>query len=131
MKKIFILLTALIFPMLLTACSSSIDKEVTLVRGETSVWEVENLLGSPSKKAMEGNRLRYDYNSASLVRDLTTELLIGWRFLDNHVLNICDAGRTNCKLYKGGEDEDAKALRVYFENGVVSDAKLLDLAPYF
>lgn len=127
MKKLLLLSALSAFLVFSAGCSSSIDKEVTLIRGETTTQEVEALLGYPHDKVQEGNRLRYDYGSSSMIRDVTTELLLGWRFLDNHVLTLCDPGNTNCELFKGGEDEEAKSLRIYFENNVVTDAELLDL----
>ena len=97
------------------------------MEGETTIAQVEDLLGSPTEKAHENGRLRYDYNSQSLTRDIVTELLIGWQFLDNHVLTLCERGRTSCTTYKGKADEDAKSLRIYFKKGIVDDAYILNL----
>lgn len=124
MKKVALLAIA---SLMIAGCSSSSDVEVTLVRGETTPQEVEKLLGSPQSQATLGNKLIYDYTSSHVGRDVTTGLLLGWQFLDNHVLTLCDKGKTNCQVFKAKEDEDAKSLRINFENGVVSDAKILDL----
>lgn len=124
MKKVALLAIA---SLVMAGCSSSSDVEVTLVKGETTPQEVEKLLGSPQSQATLGNKLIYDYTSSHVGRDVTTGLLLGWQFLDNHVLTLCDKGKTNCQVFKAKEDEDAKSLRINFENGVVSDAKLLDL----
>ena len=124
MKKVALLAIA---SLMIAGCSSSSDVEVTLVKGETTPQEVEKLLGSPQSQATLGNKLIYDYTSSHVGRDVTTGLLLGWQFLDNHVLTLCDKGKTNCQVFKAKEDEDAKSLRINFENGVVSDAKLLDL----
>ena len=124
MKKVALLAIA---SLVMAGCSSSSDVEVTLVKGETTPQEVEKLLGSPQSQATLGNKLIYDYTSSHVGRDVTTGLLLGWQFLDNHVLTLCDKGKTNCQVFKAKEDEDAKSLRINFENGVVSDAKILDL----
>ena len=124
MKKVALLAVA---SLMIAGCSSSSDVEVTLVKGETTPQEVEKLLGSPQSQATLGNKLIYDYTSSHVGRDVTTGLLLGWQFLDNHVLTLCDKGKTNCQVFKAKEDEDAKSLRINFENGVVSDAKILDL----
>ncbi|MBQ9219735.1 hypothetical protein [Succinivibrio sp.] len=124
MKKVALLAIA---SLMIAGCSSSSDVEVTLVKGETTPQEVEKLLGSPQSQATLGNKLIYDYTSSHVGRDVTTGLLLGWQFLDNHVLTLCDKGKTNCQVFKAKEDEDAKSLRINFENGVVSDAKILDL----
>ena len=124
MKKVALLAIA---SLMIAGCSSSSDVEVTLVKGETTPQEVEKLLGSPQSQATLGNKLIYDYTSSHVGRDVTTGLLLGWQFLDNHVLTLCDKGKTNCQVVKAKEDEDAKSLRINFENGVVSDAKILDL----
>ncbi len=124
MKKVALLAIA---SLMIAGCSSSSDVEVTLVKGETTPQEVEKLLGSPQSQATLGNKLIYDYTSSHVGRDVTTGLLLGWQFLDNHVLTLCDRGKTNCQVFKAKEDEDAKSLRINFENGVVSDAKILDL----
>ena len=124
MKKVALLAIA---SLMIAGCSSSSDVEVTLVKGETTPQEVEKLLGSPQSQATLGNKLIYDYTSSHVGRDVTTGLLLGWQFLDNHVLTLCDKGKTNCQVFKAKDDEDAKSLRINFENGVVSDAKILDL----
>ncbi|WP_295364999.1 hypothetical protein [Succinivibrio sp.] len=124
MKKVALLAIA---SLVMAGCSSSSDVEVTLVKGETTPQEVEKLLGSPQSQATLGNKLIYDYTSSHVGRDVTTGLLLGWQFLDNHVLTLCDKGKTNCQVFKAKEDEDAKSLRINFENGVVTDAKILDL----
>ena len=124
MKKVALLAIA---SLVMAGCSSSSDVEVTLVKGETTPQEVEKLLGSPQSQATLGNKLIYDYTSSHVGRDVTTGLLLGWQFLDNHVLTLCDKGKTNCQFFKAKEDEDAKSLRINFENGVVTDAKILDL----
>lgn len=124
MKKVALLAIA---SLMIAGCSSSSDVEVTLVKGETTPQEVEKLLGSPQSQATLGNKLIYDYTSSHVGRDVTTGLLLGWQFLDNHVLTLCDKGKTNCQVFKAKEDEDAKSLRINFENGVVTDAKILDL----
>ncbi|SFS36122.1 hypothetical protein SAMN02910357_00320 [Succinivibrio dextrinosolvens] len=124
MKKVALLAIA---SLVMAGCSSSSDVEVTLTKGETTVQEVENLLGSPQSQATMGNKLIYDYTSSHVGRDVTTGLLLGWQFLDNHVLTLCDKGKKNCQVFKAKEDEDAKSLRINFENGVVTDAKILDL----
>lgn len=124
MKKVALLAIA---SLMIAGCSSSSDVEVTLVKGETTPQEVEKLLGSPQSQATLGNKLIYDYTSSHVGRDVTTGLLLGWQFLDNHVLTLCDKGKTNCQVFKAKEEEDAKSLRINFENGVVSDAKILDL----
>ena len=118
---------AAIVSLLITGCSASIDKDITLIKGETSIMEVVNTLGSPSESVNEGGKLRYDYNSSNTGRTVTTGILLGMFFYDNHVLKLCDAGKTNCKVFKAKDDEDAKSLRIYFEKGVVSDAVLIDL----
>lgn len=112
---------------LVAGCSSSIDKEVTLIKGESTVQDVENILGAPQEQKRNGNKLRYDYTSSHIGRDVTTGLLLGWQFLDNHILTLCEPGKKNCETFKAKEDEDAKSLRIYFENGVVTDAVILDL----
>ena len=127
MNKYVIASIASIASLLIAGCSSSSDVEVTLVKGETTVQEVENLLGRPQSEATLGNKLIYDYTSAHTGRDVTTGLLLGWQFLDNHVLTLCEPGKVNCQLFKAKEGEDAKSLRITFENGIVADAKLLDL----
>lgn len=124
MKKVALLAVA---SLMIAGCSSSIDREVTLIKGESTIQEVENILGSPDSKATLGNKIIYDYNSSHVARDVTTELLLGWQFLDNHVLTLCDPGKTNCQVFKAKDDEDAKSLRITFEDGAVSDAKILDL----
>ena len=124
MKKVALLAVT---SLMIAGCSSSIDREVTLIKGETTIQEVENILGSPDSKATLGNKIIYDYNSSHVARDVTTELLLGWQFLDNHVLTLCDPGKTNCQVFKAKDDEDAKSLRITFEDGAVSDAKILDL----
>ena len=124
MKKVALLAVA---SLMLAGCSSSIDREVTLIKGETSIQEVENILGTPDSKATLGNKIIYDYNSSHAARDVTTGLLLGWQFLDNHVLTLCDPGKINCQVFKAKDDEDAKSLRITFEDGAVSDAKILDL----
>ena len=124
MKKVALLAIA---SLMIAGCSSSSDVDVTLVKGETTPQEVEKLLGSPQSQATLGNKLIYDYTSSHVGRDVTTGLLLGWQFLDNHVLTLCDKGKTNCQVFKAKEDEDAKSLRINFENGVVTDAKILDL----
>ena len=124
MKKVALLAIA---SLMIVGCSSSSDVDVTLVKGETTPQEVEKLLGSPQSQATLGNKLIYDYTSSHVGRDVTTGLLLGWQFLDNHVLTLCDKGKTNCQVFKAKEDEDAKSLRINFENGVVTDAKILDL----
>ena len=124
MKKVALLAIA---SLMIAGCSSSSDVEVTLTKGETTVQEVEDLLGSPQSQATLGNKLIYDYTSSHTGRDVTTGLLLGWQFLDNHVLTLCDKGKKNCQVFKAKEDEDAKSLRINFENGVVTDAKILDL----
>lgn len=124
MKKVALLAIA---SLVMAGCSSSSDVEVTLTKGETTVQEVEDLLGSPQSQATLGNKLIYDYTSSHTGRDVTTGLLLGWQFLDNHVLTLCDKGKKNCQVFKAKEDEDAKSLRINFENGVVTDAKILDL----
>ncbi len=124
MKKVALLAIA---SLVMAGCSSSSDVEVTLTKGETTVQEVEDLLGSPQSQATLGNKLIYDYTSSHTGRDVTTGLLLGWQFLDNHVLTLCDKGKKNCQVFKAKEDEEAKSLRINFENGVVTDAKILDL----
>ncbi len=124
MKKLVI---ASLASLMLAGCSSSVDKEVTLIKGETTVQQVEDILGSPQSQAKLGNKLIYDYTSSHTGRDVTTGLLLGWQFLDNHVLTLCDPGKTNCQVFKAKEDEEAKSLRINFENGVVADAKILDI----
>lgn len=124
MKKVALLAIA---SLVMAGCSSSSDVEVTLTKGETTVQEVEDLLGSPQSQATLGNKLIYDYTSSHVGRDVTTGLLLGWQFLDNHVLTLCEPGKKNCQVFKAKEDEEAKSLRINFENGVVTDAKILDL----
>lgn len=124
MKKVALLAIA---SLVMAGCSSSSDVEVTLTKGETTVQEVEDLLGSPQSQATLGNKLIYDYTSSHTGRDVTTGLLLGWQFLDNHVLTLCEPGKKNCQVFKAKEDEEAKSLRINFENGVVTDAKILDL----
>lgn len=124
MKKVALLAIA---SLVMAGCSSSSDVEVALTKGETTVQEVEDLLGSPQSQATLGNKLIYDYTSSHTGRDVTTGLLLGWQFLDNHVLTLCEPGKKNCQVFKAKEDEEAKSLRINFENGVVTDAKILDL----
>lgn len=124
MKK---LVLAAIVSLLITGCSASMDKEVTLVKGETTIQDVVNLLGSPHESVKDGTKLRYDYNSSDTTRNVTTGILLGMFFYDNHILQLCEAGKKNCKTFKAKEDEDAKSLRIFFENGTVSDAVLIDL----
>ncbi len=118
------LVLATIASFFIAGCSSSIDKEITLIKGETTIKEVENNLGSPAKKIERGDAVFYDYTSSHTGRDITTGLLLGWQFLDNHILTLCDEGKTNCKVFKAKEGEDAKSLRIHFEKGVVYDASL-------
>ena len=69
MKKLVI---ASIASLMLAGCYSSIDKEVTLIKGETTVQQVEGILGSPQSQAKLGNKLIYDYTSSHTGRDVTT-----------------------------------------------------------
>lgn len=125
MKKVALLAIASV---MMVGCSSSLDVPVTLVKGQTTVKQVEEILGSPQAQAtLSNNKLIYDYTSSHTTRDITTGVLLWWQFLDNHVLTLCDKEGKNCEVFKAKKDEDAKSLRVIFEDGVVSDAKLLDL----
>ena len=126
MKKLALTSIA-IASLLIAGCSSNIDKEVTLIKGSSTMQDVENILGSPDEVKQNGNKVTYDYTSSHVGRDIATGLLLGWQFLDNHVLTLCDKGKTNCEVFKAKEGEDAKSLRVFFENGVVSDATIIDL----
>ena len=106
--------------------SSSFDKEITLVKGKTTVQEVQNELGTPENMKRNGRKVMYEYTSSHLFRDVATGLLIGWQFLDNHVLTLCEPDMKDCKLFKAeGNDDKAKSLRIYFNKGVVSDAQLV------
>ncbi len=118
----FFLFFTFICSILTAGCTAKIDKEITLIKGETTMQEVENMLGSPEKKTQKGNSLLYYYSDSHYYRDLTTGLLTGWKFLDNHVLTLCERGKKKCILYKAKENEKAKSLSVYFKNGLVSNA---------
>ncbi len=118
-----LVLTA-IASVLIVGCSSNIDKKITLIKGETTGQEVEKELGSPANTVHKGNVTTYEYTSSHTGRDITTGLLLGWQFLDNHILTLCDEGRVNCKVFSAKEGEKAKSLNIDFVNGVVSDAYL-------
>jgi hypothetical protein len=123
MGKLIIFVTFMA-SLLTIGCTSKIDKEVTLVKGVTTMQEVEEMLGAPEKISHEDKRVLFYYSDSHLYRDITTGLLIGWQFLDNHVLTLCDARMKNCRVFKGKEDESAKSLSIYFKNGVVSNAEI-------
>ncbi len=111
---------------LIVGCSSNIDRKITLVKGETTAQEVENELGSPTATLRKGKVTTYEYTSSHLGRDITTGLILGWQFLDNHILTLCDKGKANCKVFSAKDGEDAKSLNVEFVNNVVKDAYLVD-----
>ena len=87
MKKLALASIA-IASLLIAGCSSNIDKEVTLIKGSSTMQDVENILGSPDEVKQNGNKVTYDYTSSHVGRDIATGLLLGWQFLDNHVLTL-------------------------------------------
>ncbi len=124
MKKVFWTFAA---AFMIAGCSAAIDKEVTLTKYESTMEEVREKLGSPDKVAAAGkNKYVYEYNTSNTVRDVTTELVTGWKLLDNHVLTLCNKGKKKCQVFKAKKNESAKGLKVFFVNGVMVDAVLKD-----
>ncbi len=74
----------------------------------------------------KGNVKTYEYSTSHVGRDLTTGLTLGWQFLDNHILTLCDKGEVNCEVYSAKDGERAKSLNVDFVNDVVTDAYLTE-----